>query len=407
MNLLLPTAICLLFPDQYFFMKRKLTVVLLLLAVFGVLAFFAVAPVVAEWLFNGTRVRGPYHASGRGRALHSTLLVADMHADTLLWDRDVLVRSARGHVDVPRLAEGGVALQFFTVVSHTPYAPKYDVNPEGLDGVTAIAIAERWPVRALGSLRARALYQARKLNEAAQTSGGRFVVIRTAADLAGFVERRRSEPQLVAGLLGIEGAYPLEGDVNNVDVLFDAGFRMMAPTHFYDNEWGGSAHGVNKTGLTEKGREMVRRMEARGMLVDLAHASAATIDDVVAVATRPLVVSHTGVKGTCDNNRNLSDEQLRKIAAKGGVIGIGYWDTATCGTDARAVARAIRHAANVVGVEHVALGSDFDGAVTEPFDTTGVVLVTDALLAEGFNEEEVGRIMGGNVFRLLAETLPR
>jgi microsomal dipeptidase-like Zn-dependent dipeptidase len=192
-----------------------------------------------------------------------------------------------------------------------------------------------------------------------------------------------------------------------VDALFDAGFRMMAPTHFYDNEWGGSAHGVGKGGLTEKGREMVRRMEARGMLVDLAHASAATIDDVVAVATRPLVVSHTGVRGTCDNNRNLSDEQLRKIAAKGGVIGIGYWDAATCGGDARAVARAIRHAANVVGVGHVALGSDFDGAVTEPFDTTGVVLVTDALLAEGFTDEEVGAIMGGNVFRLLAETLPR
>ena len=388
-------------------MKRKLTVVLLLLTVFGVLALFTVAPVVAEWVLNGTRVRGPYRASERGRALHATLLVADMHADTLLWDRDVLARSARGHVDVPRLAEGGVALQFFTVVSHTPYSPKYDTNPEGLDGVTAIAVAERWPLRSVGSLRERALYQARKLNDAAARSGGRFVVIRTAEDLAGFVERRKGNAQLVAGLLGLEGAYPLEGNVQNVDVLFDAGFRMMAPTHFYDNEWGGSAHGVNKTGLTDKGREMIRRMEARGMLVDLAHASAATIDDVVAVATRPLVVSHTGVKGTCDNNRNLSDEQLRKIAAKGGVIGIGYWDTATCGTDARAVARAIRHAANVVGVEHVALGSDFDGTVTAPFDTTGVVLVTDALLAEGFTEEEIGAIMGGNVFRLLAETLPR
>jgi membrane dipeptidase len=388
-------------------MKRKLPAVLLLLAVLGVLAFFTVAPVVAEWLFNGTRVRGPYRASGRAQALHPRLLVADMHADTLLWDRDVLARSERGHVDVPRLAEGGVALQFFTVVSHTPYFGNYESNPEGLDGVTALAVAERWPLRSVRSLRERALYQARKLNDAAARSGGRFVVIRTAGDLARFVERRKGDPQLVAGLLGAEGAYPLEGDVSNVDVLFDAGFRMMAPTHFYDNEWGGSAHGVNKIGLTERGREMVRRMEARGMLVDLAHASAQTIDDVVAVATRPLVVSHTGVRGTCDNNRNLSDEQLRKIASKGGVIGIGYWEAATCGTDARAVARAIRHAADVVGVEHVALGSDFDGSVKEPFDTTGVVLVTDALLEEGFTEEEVGRVMGGNVFRLLAETLPR
>ncbi|HEX8188808.1 MAG TPA: dipeptidase [Pyrinomonadaceae bacterium] len=388
-------------------MKRKLPAVLLLLAVLGVLALFTVVPVVAEWLLNGTRVRGPYRVSGRGRALHATLLVADMHADTLLWDRDVLARSERGHVDVPRLAEGGVALQFFTVVSHTPYSPRYDTNPEGLDGVTAIAVAERWPLRTVRSLRERALYQARKLDEAAGRSGGRFVVIKTASDLARFVERRKGDPRLVAGLLGLEGAYPLEGDVAGVDALFDAGFRMLAPTHFYDNEWGGSAHGVGKAGLTEKGRELVRRAEARGMLVDLAHASGRTIDDVVAVATRPLVVSHTGVRGTCDNNRNLSDEQLRKIAAKGGVIGIGYWDAATCGGDARAVARAIRHAANVVGVEHVALGSDFDGAVTEPFDTTGVALVTDALLEEGFTEEEVGRVMGGNVFRLLAEALPR
>lgn len=388
-------------------MKRKLPAVLLLLAVLGASAFFTVAPALAEWVFNGTRVRGPYRASERGRALHAALLVADMHADTLLWDRDVLARSARGHVDVPRLAEGGVALQFFTVVTKAPYFPNYDSNPEGFDGVTAIAVAERWPPRALRSLRERALYQARKLHEAAARSSGRFVVIRTAADLARFVEQRRGDPQMVAGLLGLEGAYALEGDVGNVDALFDAGFRVMAPTHFYDNEWGGSAHGVGKAGLTEKGREMVRRMEARGMLVDLAHASAATIDDVVAVSTRPLVVSHTGVKGTCDNNRNLSDGQLRKIAARGGVIGIGFWDGATCGRDARAVARAIRHAANVVGVRAVALGSDFDGAVTEPFDTTGVVLITDALLEEGFTEEEVGAIMGGNVFRLLAETLPR
>jgi microsomal dipeptidase-like Zn-dependent dipeptidase len=113
------------------------------------------------------------------------------------------------------------------------------------------------------------------------------------------------------------------------------------------------------------------------------------------------------VRGTCDNQRNLSDDELRGIAATGGVIGIGYWDTATCGTDARAIARSIRYAANVAGVEHVALGSDFDGAVKEPFDTTGVVEITDALLAEGFSEDEIKMIMGGNVIRLLSENLPR
>lgn len=387
-------------------MKRKLTAVLLLSVVVGALAFFYAASAAVEWLYNGKRGGAPYRASARARELHAALLVADMHADTLLWDRDLLARSARGHVDLPRLVEGGVALQFFTVVTRTPFFPNYESNGGGPNGVTALAVAGRWPTRTWRSLLGRALYQSRKLHAAAGRSGGRLVVVRTARDLAEFLGRRVREPRAVAGLLGLEGADALEGDVRNVDALFDAGFRMLAPTHFQDNEWGGSAHGAAKTGLTERGREMVRRMEACGMLVDLAHASAATIDDVAAVATRPLVVSHTGVRGTCDNGRNLGDEQLRKIAATGGVVGIGYWEAATCGTDARAVARAARHTADVMGVGHVALGSDFDGAVTEPFDTTGVVEITDALLAEGFTPEEVRAVMGGNVFRLLAETLP-
>jgi microsomal dipeptidase-like Zn-dependent dipeptidase len=119
-----------------------------------------------------------------------------------------------------------------------------------------------------------------------------------------------------------------------------------------------------------------------------------------------VVVSHTGVKGTCDNTRNLSDEQLKGIARTGGVIGIGFWDTAVCGNDAKAIARAIRYTANVIGVDHVALGSDNDGAVTVPFDISGVVQITDALLEEGFSDEEIGKIMGRNALRLLIENLP-
>ena len=181
---------------------------------------------------------------------------------------------------------------------------------------------------------------------------------------------------------------------------------MMAPTHFFDNDIGGSAHGVAKGGLTDKGREMIRRMEAKKMIVDVAHASPRTIDDVLAIATRPVVVSHTGVKGTCDNTRNLSDDQLKAIAQTGGVIGIGFWDTAVCGTDAKAIAKALRYTADLVGVDHVALGSDNDGAVTAPFDITGVVEITDALMQEGFNDEDIAKIMGGNTLRVLKELLP-
>jgi len=182
---------------------------------------------------------------------------------------------------------------------------------------------------------------------------------------------------------------------------------MMSPSHFFDNDIGGSAAGVHKTGLTEKGRDWVRQMEARHMIVDLAHASPKTIADVLAIATRPLVVSHTGVKGTCDNNRNLTDDQIRAVAANGGLIGIGYWDTATCGTDARAIAKAMRYVSDRVGPEHVALGSDFDGAVTTPFDTTGLVEITDAMLQAGYSDPEIRMIMGENVINFLAANLPR
>jgi microsomal dipeptidase-like Zn-dependent dipeptidase len=124
------------------------------------------------------------------------------------------------------------------------------------------------------------------------------------------------------------------------------------------------------------------------------------------MATRPLLVSHTGVKGTCNNPRNLSDDELRAVARTGGVIGIGLWDTATCGSDARATARAIRYAVNIVGADHVALGSDFDGGTTVPFDSSGWALLTDALLKEGFSEQVIHKIMGENVVRLLLQVLP-
>jgi microsomal dipeptidase-like Zn-dependent dipeptidase len=233
-----------------------------------------------------------------------------------------------------------------------------------------------------------------------------LVLIKTKADLQNYLARRQNDRNITAGFLGSEGAQILEGQLENLDELFDAGFRMMAPTHFFDTEISGSAHGITKGGLTALGRDWVKRMEEKKMLIDLAHASPQTIDDVLAIATRPLVVSHTGVKGTCDNTRNLSDEQLKRIAQTGGVIGIGFWDTAVCGTDAKTIARAMRHAANIGGVEHVGLGSDFDGAVKTPFDAAHIIQLTEALLAEGFSDEEIALMMGENVLHVLQETLP-
>ena len=380
---------------------------LLLIVAIGLVAFFFVVPAQVDRRFNRTLRPPPYNASPRARALHQTLLVADLHADSLMWDRSLLERSARGHVDVARLIEGGVALQAFTVVTKAPRNMNIERNDDTTDNITPLVIAERWPPATWGSLKERALYQARKLEQSAAASGGRLALIKSAADLTNYLERRRRDPNITAGWLGLEGAHALDGDLTNLDALYDAGFRMIAPTHFFDNDIGGSAHGIRKGGLTEKGREWLRRMDARRMIVDLAHASGQTIDDVLKNSTRPVVVSHTGVRGTCDTTRNLSDEQVKGIAATGGLIGVGYWATAVCGTDARAIARAIRYASNLVGTEHVALGSDFDGAVTVPFDTTGVVEITDALLSEGFKDDEIKMLMGGNVILFLSENLPQ
>ncbi|HEX8474213.1 MAG TPA: dipeptidase [Pyrinomonadaceae bacterium] len=388
-------------------MKKKHLIGLALTAAVGALVFFFILPPFVESRFNAVLHPPPYVASEQARNLHRRILIADLHADSLLWNRDLLARGSCGHVDVPRLVEGNVALQAFTVVTKSPRDANIERNDDKSDNITPLVIAERWPLATWRSLKERALYQSRRLHRFAEDSGGKLVLIKSSSDLSTYLEGLERDPHTTtAGFLGIEGAHALEGEPSNVDVMFDAGFRMMSPTHFFDNEMGGSAHGVEKGGLTEKGREMIRRMEGRRMIVDLAHASARTIDDVLAMATRPVVVSHTGVRGTCDNARNLDDEQLRRIAQTGGIIGIGYWDTAVCGTDAKAIARAIRHTVNVVGVEHVALGSDFDGAVTTPFDTTGLVQLTDALIAQGFSDGEIEKIMGGNVVRFLLENLP-
>ena len=385
---------------------KKLFLALLIILIIALVGIFTFLPERLEKSLNPTIALPPYQASAQAKALHQQLFVADLHADSLLWNRNLLERANRGHVDMPRLIEGNVALQAFTIVSKSPRGLNIEFNEDNTDNITLLAFVNLWPLKTLTSLKERALFQASKLHEYAANSGGKLTVIKTKSDLVTYMARREKEQGITAGWLGIEGAQVLEGKAENVDVMFDAGFRMMSPAHFFDTEIGGSAHGVNKGGLTELGKEVIKRMEAKKMFVDLAHGSPQTIEDVLAMASRPIIVSHTGVKGTCDNRRNLSDEQLRRIAKTGGVIGIGFWDTATCGTDAKAVAKAIRYAVNIAGLDHVGLGSDYDGSVTAPFDTSGVVLITEALLAEGFNAEEIKKVMGGNVQRLLLEYLP-
>ena len=383
---------------------RKLLLASLLLLLVAVI-FFSL-PTLVDRQMNSVATAPPYRASDTAEKLHQNLFVADLHDDALLWQRDLLERHDYGHADLPRLLEGRVGLQVFSTVTKTPRGINYESNGADTDNITLLAMAQRWPRATWNSLLERALYQAEKLRQAANDSEGRLVLVHNRRELDAFLEAWQRDPQRVAGVLATEGLHPIEGRLENLDRLYDAGFRIAGLTHFFDNEVGGSAHGLGKGGLTPLGREVIARLEEKRMLIDLAHASKPLIDDVLSIAKRPLLVSHTGVAGTCPGPRNLTDAHLERIAATGGVIGIGYWDAAVCETSVGAIVRAIRYAVNKVGVEHVALGSDFDGTVHTPFDTSGLAQLTEGLQRAGFRPDEIAAIMGGNVRRLLLATLP-
>lgn len=338
--------------------------------------------------------------------VHQGLTVVDLHADPLIWDRDLLDRVRRGHVDLPRLQEGGIALQVFGVATKTPWGLNFERNEGDSDMMTSLVVVQGRPRKTWGSLLERALDQAARLEAAAAASDGRLRVIRTRGDLDRFLADRARDPKLVAALLGIEGLHVLEGQLANVDVLFAAGFRMMGLAHFFDNEVAGSAHGAEKGGVTALGRQVIARMEALGIALDLAHASPIAVDDALALATRPLVVSHTGVQGTCPGPRNLSDDQLRRIAGQGGVVGIGFFPGAVCGTEVADVVRAALYAQKVAGAGAVAFGSDWDGATSTPFDAAGVARLSEGLLAAGMSESDLRALAGDNALRVLRTTLP-
>lgn len=385
--------------------KWILGIVLTVLVV-GVLGFFILAPGIAERDMNVVVEHDPYPVTAEGAAFHDTLLIGDWHADTLLWKRDPLTRSDRGHVDIPRLIEGNVTLQVFTAVTKSPSGQNYEENSaETFDNITLLAVGQLWPPRTWNSLLERALYQAERLRDAANRSGGHLRLIRTEKDLDAVLALRDAGEEVVGGVLGIEGAHPLEGEIANLDRLEAAGYRLIGLHHFFDNELGGSLHGVGDAGLTNFGRQVVKEVAARGMILDLAHSSPQVARDVIEMTDMPLVVSHTGIRSHCDTKRNYPDDLMQAIAATGGVIGIGYWEDVTCDDSPLGVARTIQAAIDLVGEDHVALGSDYDGTVTTGFDTAELAALTQAMLDIGLTEAQIRKVAGGNMVRVLRDRL--
>jgi len=369
-----------------------------------------VLPPILEPRMNYAYSPPPYTVNAQAQTLHDSLVVADMHADSLLWRRDLLEKSDRGLVDIPRLIEGNVGLQAFTLVTKSPRGQNSDHNSGDTDRITLLTLLQGWPQKTWNSLTERALYQIDKLHRFEADSDGRLYIIKSKQDLNTFLTNYSPvKSNTVAGWIGIEGAHALDGDFTNLQRLYDAGLRMVGIAHFFDNEVGGSAHGIEQHGLTELGKRVITKSLELGMVIDVAHTSETSTRDALALANaadKPIMVSHTGVRGTCNNNRNLSDELIREIADNGGVIGVGYWDVAVCGTDVQAIARAIDYVAKLTGIEHVGLGSDYDGSVATPFDTTGVNKITEALLALDYDESDIRKIMGENVVRVLRANLP-
>jgi microsomal dipeptidase-like Zn-dependent dipeptidase len=248
-----------------------------------------------------------------------------------MWNRDLNDSASRGHMDLPRLQEGNVALQLFSSVTKTPKNQNYDGNGADTDNVTLLTIAQLQPVKTWSSLTERSLYHAQKRDAAVAGSKGAIKAVDTAG-----------------------------------------------------------------------------QMEAKGMIIDIAHLSHKGVAEILAMATRPVVSSHGGVQATCNVNRNLTDDEVRGVAKTGGIIGIGYWDGALCDTSPRAAAKAMKHVRDLVGIQHVALGSDYDGATTVRFDTSQLVQVTQALMDEGFTAQEIRAVMGENALRVIrAGLVPR
>ena len=374
--------------------------------------------------------------------------IADAHSDTLMH-RSPIHATEKGHVDIHRLAAGGVDLQVFALASVAPKLSHVNGKVCGDigngDRLTAYFIAKEplHPGTWFDPF-ARVEHMIERLDEAVVSNEAaplKLVKITTKGNLETLASQPPGSGQ-VGALLAVEGAYwaseSQEELIAQLDLLESAGVRMVGLTHRSSNQLAGSNEDCNdKHGLTDLGRFATLEIWKRNMVLDLAHASSDTIRDVTELAlqdpARQVIVSHTGVRAACDHDRNLTNEDVRNVARAGGVVGLGFWTTVNCfGVDSsmedarKAIGRSFAAAYDVLNapdfraemgpdfdaVNHIALGSDFDGAITSPIDVSSIPWVLEGLgLVERngkplFDATAVEKIAGANTQRLLRRALP-
>ena len=389
-------------------MTKKILLNSLLFIVILVASALMLLPKMLDKSMNPVSEHEPFVVSEEAQALHNTLIVGDWHADSALWNRDLKKTYDYGHADIPRLQAGNVALQMFTTVTKSPSGQNYDSNETGAnDNITALAIVQRWPIKTWSSLFERAMYQANKIKDLEKRDPENFMLIESQYDLGIFLLKRVNNPKMVGGLIGTEGSHALDGNLENIERLYENSFRMMSLQHFFDNKLGGSLHGTSGAGLTEFGKQAIDEMQRLDIIIDVSHSSENVVKDVLSLSNQPLVISHTGFNGYCESPRNISDSLMVEIAEKGGLIGVGFWDAAVCDNTPRSVAEAITYGISLIGADHVALGSDFDGTITPGFDTSELVAITHELLELGLGKEEIRKVMGENMLSFLQENLPK
>jgi membrane dipeptidase len=404
----------------------------------------------ADWASNHADVRNLKFASEA-----NNLRLCDLHSDTLLWGFDPWTRRETGHMDIPRLIAAKMRFQIFAAPSWTPLPGKNDENKlcvscEGFDQSNALfpaQIMEFWNENRLRNKRLRAFLIARRfhkmLAKAAQQDTVNVIPVFKSNDI-----HKLSNDNTLGVMLSLEGLHWLNEDDTPATVeseiagLKVAGFRMIAPTHRFSNSLGGSSEDcVRKGGLSRVGRMVLQACFDQNVAVDLAHGSQALIREACGLAlsqtdgVKPVIVSHTGIYDVYPTERNLTASNIRMIASTGGLIGIGFWRSAMGWQDNQTFEQKIDyivrsfvcalHALSqpmFVGemqsrfghydpYEHLAFGSDFDGAVTTPFDVTGVSHVVAALSRakqDGefiFPKDKLALISGENIIRVLGKIL--